>query len=522
MSEGEGGGAKFLELSGWAWGDMQAQMQRETEAEQATGRAKRGVRRGAGAGQVAAGFEYLSGSAMCLPVSPIGANGRRTLIDLQRFRNNYALMPLRRQMSHCRLMAGLNWFLRGVLPVRHAATVDGCVVRGEDGSEPEYDFAGVISDAMWEELTSSNVVGLWRKGVEFPQISVPDAERIDYEQVGGVEVIRLNCGGGMRRIQDMRSDTARKIREKLVDNLGERMANAYIRGGEVEIVKGMDEDWDFEVMHPPGKRDGNFVRPEIVPILDSLDFLELMGVGDWNLAWARKDVIRTIHKGYVPTGTLAEMGPVNISKPQIQQLGEGFGKVSGNANMPLNHDVKLGYLGVEPDAIKPEQVASHIDRIMVFGGMEAVILLGGFSQQNGASPSLMRNMRMRVLERRVRMERWLRAIGAADEFAGLGKLSVEWSLRGLHSVEELMALVRGTADGTASPQTRRRWLDLDDAEEVANMEAAHENREGYVPPYEHGQGLLPSMFPLEFPGAQGVGGDGPPGEPGRPRGVEGD
>lgn len=466
---------------------------------------------------VAAAFEWsLPGmGGVNLPVW-LAPKGGRTMIDMQKGRNNYYTMDGRTQASVARRMAARNWFLRPVLALRHASQVDGFMAVAGDGTDmkEQYDFRSLVHDIVHENLITSNVVCLWRKGEKLPTITVLDAEAVDYRAVGGAERIT---------VQYAKDEVLARDKENEADYiriLGERVFKAYKQGGSVTFIKGADEEWDFEVM-VEGKRRGVFGLPPLVPVMDTLDFLELMGIADWNLAWFRKDVIRVLRKGYkVTNGAGAGINSIDITSDDVAKLGDGFSKLIGNANVPMNHDVEASYLTVGPENFKPEQVESAIDRLMLFGGIEAVVLLSSFSQQNGAAPSLMRNARTTAFALRERVELLLQRIFAADEFKDLdwggGEMRFRWSVKSLYSIEEVLLKVKGTNDGTASMQTRREWMDLDNDVEVDRLKASHADREGYAPPFEAGQALLPAMFPDLAPASSGETPPAPPGEPGRP------
>jgi hypothetical protein len=477
----------------------------------------------ASASVACAGFQWSGGfGGVTKPVwmSPGGGDGR-TMIDFQKGRNNYYSMPVQTQVSMCRRMSERNWFLRPVVETRHASyceDFDALNQVGESMSN-QYAFGPLVADIMHEVLVSSNVVCMWRKGQKLPNITVMDAEKVDYKASGGLERIKVSYA----QDQEMAKDKNRESEYRKL--LGDKMYEAMTKGKPLEIIKGMDEEWDFETLIG-GKRRGVFCIPEMVSILDCVDYAELMGIGDWNLAWARKDVIRGIKKGYPVThGQGAGVNSVDITDLEIAALGEGFGeKVNGNAVVPMNHDVNPFYLTMDGANFDPKIMESAWDRLLHYGGIEAVVLFGSFSQQNGAAPSLMRNHRTRTFKLRRDVEGLLRRIFLAKEFNSLdwgggdAPPSFFWGVKSLYSMDELLSLSKGTADGVVSPQTRRAWLGLNDRIEGDRMEAAHAARTRYAPPFEAGQALLPAMFD-DLATADAV--PAPPAEPGRPADVKG-
>jgi hypothetical protein len=481
-------------------------------------------KKGGAAQLVASMFDWaLGGLGGWLAVGIYTSRGRRAMIDKQKFRNNYAAMSLRDLFCVCRRVAKSHWFVRPVLALRHASHTDGFqAVDGEgEAIDPQaYDFSGLVSDIAWEDLRSSNVIAIWKKGgTTTPDIAILKAEQVDYRHVGGLEIIRIQYSNELGRC-GLSLDTRNTITERL----GQRMADAQLLGKSIEIVKGLDEEWDFEVM-TGGPRGDGLEQPEIESILDTIDFLDLMGIGDWNIGWFRKDFARLLRKGYKGTSGAGPTAGVDITKPEVKEIGDGLSKMSGNANLVMNHDMDLGYLGVDPKNIDPESIKSAIDRLMMFGGIEGAVLIGGFSQQNGAAPTLMRNARASAFARRKRIARFIAAIFGNAEFKSVldqanGGIHCEWSDRTLYSVDELLAMATRTADGVASTRTRRERLGLDNDREGKRLKAEHADRTAYAPSFEAKQGLLPAMFPDELGGATAppvdptTGGDG--GEGGRP------
>jgi hypothetical protein len=472
---------------------------------------------------IAASMQFISrAGGLGLPVwlQPSNAQGP-TLIDNQKGRNNYYKLDGRRQAFLCRRVAEVNWFFRGVLPIRHAVTIAGFKAINAKDKTPitDYDFQALVSDIVSEHLISSNVVCLWRKGEKLPYVSVLDMDRVEYSAPGGIEriVIQYTADQVMARDQENK--------DEYIKVLGERMYKAQTTGGKITIIKWEnEEEWDFEVM-TDGKRRGAFSTPEMVSILSTIDFMELMDIGDWNLAFARKDVMRWIKKGYkVAHGSGAGVNSVDITKPEIDEIGTAFSKLNGNCNVPMNHDVEVGYLTMSSEVFNPDQVKSAVNKLLFYGGIEAVVLLGSFSQQNGASPSLMWRSRVLAESRREKVESLLRRIFAAPEFSGIDwgveegqDIQFKWSVKPLYSLEELMKVVKETNDGTLSPQTRRSYLDVDNDEECRLMKEAHADRESYMPPFEAGQALLAAYFPDEFEqGNASSSSSGSPGSPGRP------
>lgn len=469
---------------------------------------------------IAASFEYLKGIINPASLGYVPSK-RATLLSAQKFRNNYAAMEFREQAATCRMAAEVNWFLRPVVDLRAAVHAAGFGIVGlQEGSEaPRYDFAALVDDLIQEDLVTSNLICLWRKGEDMPQVSVLDAERCMYRAAGGVETLHLSLPADA-----LMKGASPELKALYREQLGARMFEAMCNGRGITIIKGKDAEWNFAVL-AGGKRRGGLTTPQLVSVLDDIDQMELAKVGDWNLLWKRKEVIRFWKKGYaVKSGGGAGIESVNISKAHIKQLGEGAKEINGPSDIPVNHDVETSYLTIGPEQLEAKHLEGIIDRLLHFGGPEAVALFGSFSQQNGAAPSLMRNARVRASVARSRVERMLGMLLTEPEFSSFGirsaaDLRVRWSQRPLHSIDELTKLVKETAGGVASPQTRREMLDLDDAFETERMKSAAGDWEGYVPVFEASQGLLREARPEIYRGQPAAQANpSPPGDPGRPGG----
>lgn len=474
-------------------------------------------------GKVAASFNYSA------QVDPFGGQNlsrdgylarRYKTIKAQKFRNNYLTMGLRDIAGICRIACERNWFLSPVIDLRKSSQMDGFKVLDPKGKPVKtgiYDFHSLADDVFAESLTTSNAIAIWRKNSNgVPHISILNTENTEYQNIGGVEILRVYC----QKMTTTNGRLSQPAIDAITDSLGEKMTKAQINGGWVEIVKGRDEEWDFELMSD-GARNVCVKRPVIESILDPLDFLDLMEVGDWNLAWFRKDVIRQVKKGYKGTGGQGTLGGVDVTTGQIKQLGEGMKKINGNANVPTNHDVDFSYHSIAPEFFDPKQIEAAVNKIMLFGGVEAAVLLGNFSQQDGAAPTLMRHARVAAWGRRDRVARFLNRIFARAEFDQVtkavrgGEFRFEWSDRTLYSVDELLSKVSKTADGVLSTRSRREILDIDNDREVTRLKLEHKDREGYAPSFEAKQGLLSAMFE-DLRDAKASGGSGDGGVGGRP------
>jgi len=92
---------------------------------------------------------------------------------------------------------------------------------------------------------------------------------VEYTVVGGVPQIQVTVPRNP------------KLPKKLIPVMGQKMWDAIKEGKPLVIVKGEDSGYDFAVMKS-GKMNKPLQAPSITSILDDLDFIEAVRVGDWN------------------------------------------------------------------------------------------------------------------------------------------------------------------------------------------------------------------------------------------------
>lgn len=453
--------------------------------------------------------------------------GSTTLRGLQRFRQRWSEMKLKEQFATCRWLAKYNWFIRAVLGYRVGVFGAGFTFADEGGAWSGLDLASdeqfeeqhfypwraVVDDVFHEYVTSSNCVAMWRRGGEqaWPHITVLDCETVDYKVVGNVERIKIT----FKADKDLAGD---KANEKLWRKaLGDEMFEARVRGKDIAILKNEHKDWNFEAL-VDGKRSGSFVPPAMISVVDDLDFIELIKVGDWNAAWKRKDVIRHIRQGYeIKSGQMAGQSIQHAKKPAMKDLGQNVAKIEGAADLSTNFDVELGYHLMESDFFGREGQLTYgsRSRLVHWGGFAAMLLMEGFTsiRERGDITAIARN---EIVAARQRIAPFLVRIFNHEDFGAETPLRPRFSEASLYSVTELIERVRfASTQALASPQTAREELGYSEARESERMLRSHEEPMAYTPPFESRQGLLrdESGGQEATPGTQPTHDDNPGGRP---------
>ena len=442
----------------------------------------------------------------------------RTMIDAQKFRLNFYALSRKELGAIARLLSERNWFARSVHALRHAVYGAGfsfdsaAAVAWVAGTD--YPFQQAHDDLLHEWLVSDNVVALWRTDPEpntLPQIEVPDCESLDYEVIGGVPQINLT----LKRVSG--------IAEDLKPRLGERLWDSMRRGVKFKITKGDPESgYDFAVMKS-GKSTAPFSPPSMTGVMDDLDYIEAVRVGDWNGAWARREMIRQTKKGYgVSSGPNAGTTRNNAKNAELQAIVAAMKKIVGKQELATNFDQLIEWIIFPKDHWTTEMIADAKSRLFFWAGIFGVLLLKTDSQITGLSAFLMDRMRVEVEEFRRRFGGFLtgifRSASFRKNFPDMPPLVPCWSVKPLYSAKALNELaVTLSTYAIAAPPTIRALFGYDNETESRLMKASHADRESHTPPFEPRQGLLQGLFPDEFQSADTVSNPSSlPGVPGRP------
>ena len=202
------------------------------------------------------------------------------------------------------------------------------------------------------------------------------------------------------------------IAEDLKPRLGDKLWDAMRRGVKFKIVKGDPESgYDFAVMKS-GKSTAPF-PPSMTGVMDDLDYIEAVRVGDWNGAWARREMIRHTKKGFgVSSGPNAGTTRNNAKYAELQSIVAAMKKIVGKQDLATNFDQLIEWVIFPKDHWTAEMIAEAKSRLFFWAGIFGVLLLKTDSQITGLSAFLMDRMRVEVEEFRHRFASFYQAFSA--------------------------------------------------------------------------------------------------------------
>jgi hypothetical protein len=443
-----------------------------------------------------------------LPLSPdnirsaaLPFTGGKTMLDVQKFRVNWYALERKALGRIARLVVDRNWFASTVHKINKGLYGSG--FRFQDPQAQDwaaggtYPFKRVHDDILEEYLISDSVVAFWRTDAavgSLPVIEIPDMEDVDYSVLGGVPRIELTIQRNP------------KLSEVHRPAMGEAMWNAVRTGKRLCIIKGDPASgFDFEILKA-GKISKPIAAPALTSILDDLDFIEAVRVGDWNGAWSRREILRHTKTGYgVSSGPNAGTARNNAKYAEIQAILKAMKSIMGKTDVATNFDQDISWVAFSKDFFGAEMVEAALQRLIFWGGLAAILLLKTDSQITGLSGFLTDRTRVQVEAFREEFSPFLASIFNAPSFRknfpDAPPLVPAWSVKPLYTGDALTKLATFyTTNAVVAPQTLREMLGIDDAVESARLRDAHTRREDFTPPYEPRQGLLPNLFPEDFPG----------------------
>lgn len=443
------------------------------------------------------------------------------MIDLQKFRSNFYKQKPKELFMLSRLLGERNWFVRPVREINRAIYGAGFQFASQEAREwvkpkdslPVYDFTGLHADLLAEYLTSDAVVALWRKRTpsgRFPVVEVPHLEHLEYTCVAGVRKLSVT----LERVTGLKDSDRERY--------GDKLFTALKSGKKLELDD-EDDEWAFEVFKS-GKRNSPFGPPSVTAILDDLDFIEAIKVGDWNGAWARREILRLTKKGYsTSSGQNAGRTTNHAKTGELKAIQKAMKEIFGKADIVSNFDQDTAWLTFPPEFFKHEALVGPVSRMLHWAGFAGVLLMQTEAKITGISPALMKRLRDQVLEFRKGFGEFLARIFNSESFRNgqdVPYLEPTWSQQALYLPKEFTEwLSYAATNGLMSPPTQREMLDLDDTRESERMAEAHKHRANYTPPFEPRQGLVTALFPDDFKGTPAKPGAEEPGDPGRPSGA---
>lgn len=159
--------------------------------------------------------------------------------------------------------------------------------------------------------------------------------------------------------------------------MGQKMFDAVRNGRQLIIRQGFAEvdGFDFAVLKT-GKTTQPLPSPALTSILDDLDFIEAVRVGDWNGAWSRREILRHTKKGYgVSSGPNAGTARNNAKSADIKTILKAMSRIMGKTDVATNFDQTIDWLAFPAEFFNSGMLESAMRRMVFWGGFAAVLLL---------------------------------------------------------------------------------------------------------------------------------------------------
>jgi hypothetical protein len=347
-----------------------------------------------------------------------------------------------------------------------------------------YPFAALSRDVWKEWLTCSNVVAFWRDRGQIPadqlidgmpRVTILNAEDVEYHNDFGVESVKIFL-------------KARKLTAAEREALGPRYANAIEKGLALELSKAEGENWKVLTT---AKLGNGFSTPRLRAIFDDLAARDLLKIGDWNGAWARKHLIRHGKKGHaIKDGPLAGMPEYMFRDKYGKALNKSLESAPGFMNLISNFDLLFEYVYLNPDFFDPKIYKGIQDRLTEWAGACMLMLRDG-----NPNPNLTKMFQAEGLAEREIVGPFLESILNDPTFRtttvrGMENLQVRWDEWIFFNQAELRQMITfGIQNGVMSPQSVQRAMRIDSDEHLELMTAAIGKRELWTPAFEAKQGM---------------------------------
>lgn len=346
----------------------------------------------------------------------------------------------------------------------------------EDARKLGFDLHRLSRDVWRMWLTCQAVVAFWREpdAGKLPTVELLDVTRCEYKNDFGNEVLKY-------------TPRRQKLTAAEREAHGERYANALERGEPLEISEKYDEK--FCVL-TNGMLGQGFGMPNAKAALLDLAIWELLRTGDYNGAWARKNLMRLSRRGHeIKQGPLAGLPEHFFKKGFGKALLKHLASISGYSELAGNFDLAMEYIYLKPDFFSKDVHEATNARLRMWGGASAA-LMDGEARKGG---DLTKVLRAEAMEERQVVSGFLHTILGHEYFEAVKSkdLRFAWDDSVLMDMERATAWVSaGVSAGLMSPQTGREFMGLDDAFESKRMKEAGGRKEEFTPPFEAKQGLV--------------------------------
>ena len=349
-----------------------------------------------------------------------------------------------------------------------------------------YPFARLARDVWKEYQICSNVVAFWKQNkaddtsriAGLPRVTIFDCDRVDYTNDFGVEIVSY-------------TPIRRKLTPEEKRALGPRYADAIENGKKITLDPRLGE---MSKVLSTAKSGYGLAMPRWRAIMDDLAILDLLKIGDWNGAWARKKLLRHGKKGHdvVGHGPLAGQ-PVYFFRPEFgKKLTKLLNDTPGFSELMTNFDLDLSYNFLSADFFENKVYAAVELRLDRWAGPLGMMMREGTTP----SPYLMPIFKAEGTAEREIVGDFLADILNDPSFVGKEKapsqrIIPQWDDTVFFNEKMLLGWFQfAYQNGLMSPQTCRRFLALSDEGETESLTDAHTRADDYTPVFEAKQGLL--------------------------------
>lgn len=388
--------------------------------------------------------------------SPLGGGNRRGLIRV------------------ARSLEEDHHFYQPVMGIRKRYHGAGFEVQDSGGEQRKTEtrkWARLARDVWAEFLLSDSVTVIWLDG---GTPAVMQGEDVDFENKFGQEKVTIR----MER---------QKVSKTLRKAIGDSFANALEKDGKIVIENGRSGLLNCRVL-TTAKDGSGFPMPSVKAAMMDLAIIELLKIGEWNGAFARRNLIRQAKKGHeIKNGNLAGQ-PMHFYKTAFgKQLLKFLSEKIGYSEFVGNFDLEFDYVFLPADFFDAKIYDAVHRRLMTWAG-GAGLVAEAVDKTDDRFTNGLDMLRHEVLEPRRMVAAFLEEILSK---CGVREAEVAFSNSIFFTVNQLQAYVSQAAtNGHMSPQTAREWLGLDTAREANRMKAARKDPDGYMPPFEAKQGLV--------------------------------
>ena len=324
----------------------------------------------------------------------------------------------------------------------------------------------LVDNIALELLTCESAAVIWvenTSGVAHWQ--VPDSENLTYCVLFGDQSLKVK----LPKVSDM-TGVVDRYKNAMKDGVAWGDAN--------------NEGWRIAMF---GKRNLLQSPPRLYSVFEEIAALNLLRIGDFNGAWAAKDLVRHYSKGHeIKTGDKAGDPRHFLKTTQAKKIKAELLKKQGYWDLIANFDVALKYYFLDAAFFDEKKYAGLMARMVQWAGPISGLMKGEVDRLPAlrAEGAYLRSKIAGLAEE------VLNATGFLQGAAKATGVRVTFNTRTFETPKGLLELVRlSHGNGLASPQTAREEIGYDDERESERMMTAHSKAKAYTPPFEAKQGM---------------------------------